>query len=288
METTAVSCFRRWYIAPFSFYCLFVPAVFAGNLLDFLLPQPDLQTITVTDFTPAGRLRRVPSPSSPIYYAAVSAGYRDLGGIIAGERPVAREVVDKTVLKVLAKQGYLPASQDQQPDIMLIWTWGTLNAERLNIFPNWPTLQINERQMQLFLGGDKVGVASRFSDPFPEQMLTPGLMYATGEARNLLDIAKDNLYVVVIAAYDTRLNEHKHGVLLWNTRISCPARGFWLPEALPAMLAIASPNIGRETSKPVWLRATERFRPEIKIGDLKVVEYLESEKPAVAEVGPAN
>ncbi|HWA87340.1 MAG TPA: hypothetical protein VG710_14025 [Opitutus sp.] len=283
MKTIAASSLRRWWVA--SCCALFAPAAYAGPVLDFFFPRPELQTITVTDYTPAGRLHRQPTPGAPVYYAAVSAGYRDFGGLMGGERPIPREVVNKTMLTVLAKQGYLPVRSDQQPDIVLLWSWGTMNVERFSIDPNWPAPQLNERQMRLFLGARKLGLESKYNEPFPEQMLLPGLMFATGEARELLDVAKDNLYVVLIAAYDTKLRDPKHGLLLWNTRISSPSRGFWLPEALPAMLVIASPNIGRETDKPVWIRATERFKPEVKLGDIKVVEYLESEKPAIANLG---
>ena len=265
-----------------------MPAVHAGPILNFFFPQPELQTITVTDYTPAGRLHRQPASGAPVYYAAVSAGYRDFGGLIAGERPVSREVVNKTMLKVLAKQGYLPARPGQRPEIVLLWSWGTLNVDRLSYSPDMPAVQLNERQMRLFLGGDKLGVVSKYPDPFPEQTLMPGLIYATGDARNLLDVATDNLYVIVIAAYDTKLDSRKRGVPLWNTRISCPSRGFWLPEALPAMLAMGGPEIGRETPKPVWVMATDRFKPEVKLGDLKVVEYLKSDAPAVTNVGPSK
>ena len=109
----------------------------------------------------------------------------------------------------------------------------------------------------------------------------PGLFYSGGEAQNFIDAASDDYFVAVISAYDAKLVDLKHAQLLWNTRISCPSRGFWLPDAFPAMLAIASPYIGRETAKPVWVRATERFKPEIILGDLKMVEYLESNQSAV-------
>ncbi len=65
---------------------------------------------------------------------------------------------------------------------------------------------------------------------------------------------------------------------MWLTKISCPSRGLALPEALPAMLAIAGPNIGRETAKPVWVKAAEQFRTEVKIGDPSVVEYLDPQQ----------
>jgi len=285
MKKTTAASLRLWCIA--SCCCLSAPSLPAGNLLDVLFPGDDLQTITVTDFTPEGRLRRLPTPAEPVYYAAVSAGYKDFGGIIAGERPISRELVNRTMLKVLAKQGYLPVGPGQRPDVILLWSWGTLNVERLNISDNGLTVRLNARQMQRFLGADKLGLTSKDGDPFPEHMLSPGLFFG-GSARNLLDAADDNLYVTVIAAYDVKLRDPKHGVLLWNTRISCPARGFWLPDALPAMLAIASPHIGRETTRPVWIRATESFKPEVKLGDLKLVEYLESNKPAIVEAGPSS
>ncbi len=242
----------------------------------------------MTDFTPAGLQRRQPSPAAPVYYAAVSAGYRDFGGIVAGEHMISRQIVNQTMLKVLAKQGYLPAGPNQRPDLVLLWTWGTLNAERLNISANGYSPQINDRRILRFLGGDKLGLTSKYADPFPELTLSPGLIYQGGEARNFLDAASDDYFVAVIAAYDVNLRDLKHAELLWNTRISCPSRGFWLPEAFPGMLAIATPYIGRETTKPVWIRATEHFKPEVRLGDLKVLEYLESNQAAVVDAGPSG
>jgi len=260
----------------------------AGNIIDFLFPPRDLEAITVTDFTAEGNQRRVPTPENPVYYTAISAGYRDLGGIKAGERPIARRTVDQTMLKILAKQGYLPAREGQRPDIVLAWTWGTMNVERSPII-NGFSARINERQMLRFLGGAKLGLVSQNrSEPFPEVMLLPGLLDCSAEGRVLNEVASDDLFVAAIAAYAVELNASKHAVLLWNTRISCPSRGFWLPEALPAMLAIGGPFIGRETNKPVWIRATDKFKPDIKLGDPKLIEYLERQQSTIVEAGPSS
>lgn len=260
----------------------------AGNILDFLFPPRDLEAITVTDFTAEGSLLRLPTPDKPVYYTAISAGYRDLGGLKGGEKPIARQIVDRTMLKILAKQGYLPAREGQRPDIVLAWTWGTLNVERSPEF-NGYSARLNERQMLRFLGGAKLGLVSQNrSDPFPEPMLLPGLLDCTAEGRNLSDVASDDLFVATVAAYAVELNASKHAVLLWNTRISCPSRGFWLPDALPAMLAIGGPFIGRETNKPVWIRATDKFKPDIKLGDPKLIEYLEHQQSTVVKVGPSS
>jgi hypothetical protein len=72
--------------------------------------------------------------------------------------------------------------------------------------------------------------------------------------------------------------------LLWTTKISCPSRGLALPETLPVMLAIAGPNIGRETARPVAVRASEKFKTEVTIGDPTVVEQFEARSVPVLEV----
>ena len=76
----------------------------SASVLDWIFPKRDVQVIAVTDTTPAGALRRPVTPANPVYYAAVSAGYRDFGGIIAGEKVPPKEEVLKTIARVLAKQ----------------------------------------------------------------------------------------------------------------------------------------------------------------------------------------
>ena len=253
-----------------------------------LFGPKDLETVTVTDLTPAGKLLRQPSPDHPLFYAAISGGYHDLGGLKGGEKPIARQSVDQTMIKILAKQGYLPVAPGQRPDVILAWKWGTLN---IYIFQDGSGLtfrRANEGQLLRFLGGDKHGLISRYGDPFPEQTLAPGLFPISGDAQTLIDTSKEDLYVAVISAYAVTLRDAKHAELLWNTRISAPARGFWLPEALPAMLAIATPYVGRETTKPVWIRATDKFKPDIHLGDLRMVEYLEKTPATVVVAGPSS
>lgn len=247
----------------------------------------DLQSITVTDMTPAGRQFRPATRDHPVYYAAVSAGYHDFGGYIAGDRPVSRELVNRTVMTVLAKQGYLPATHDHQPDVIIVWTWGTLYAEW---FPGAVGLpwQVNELRMRWFLGGAKLGLVDRDHAAFPELTLAPELHFAGGNAQALLDTARDDLYVAAVSAYDARLKEPTRATLLWNTRISAPSRGFWLPDALPAMLAIGGPFFGRETPQPVWIRASDKFKPNIHIGDLKVVDEINEATKRVVDLGPSK
>ena len=131
-----------------------------------------------------------------------------------------------------------------------------------------------------------VGLVSKERDPFPD--LTPGLLFMDAGAQAINDAASDDLYIAAIAAYDFAAAERREKKLLWMTKISCPSRGLALPETLPAMLAIAGPNIGRETAKPVWVKATDQFKPEVKIGDPSVVEYLDTKQRPIFEALAAS
>lgn len=133
------------------------------------------------------------------------------------------------------------------------------------------------------MGAYKVGLISKERSLF-QQELMPGLLFMDADAQAINDAATEDLYIAAIGAYDFGAAERKEKRLLWMTKISCPSRGLALPETLPAMLAIAGPNIGRETAKPVWVKASEQFRTEVKIGDPAVVEYLDPKQLPVFDV----
>ncbi|MBI5694069.1 MAG: hypothetical protein HZC55_28675 [Verrucomicrobia bacterium] len=261
-----------------------------AGILDWLLPKHDIQVITVTDTTPAGLLRRPASTANPVFYMAVSAGFRDFGGIVAGEKEPKKEEVFKTMGVVLAKQGYLPATEKNPPSLLLLWTWGTMNTDRIYSFNPDDTegRQVNRRQLLRFLGAYKLGMISRDANSLMDETMMQGVLFRDADQDLIYDLSTEDLYVAAIAAYDFQAAARKQKVLLWTTKISCPSRGLAMPETLPVMLALAGPNIGKETARPVAVRATEKFKPEVKIGDPTVVEYMENTKIPVAEIEPGK
>ena len=258
-----------------------LPVASARSWLDYILPTDPLEVITVTDTTPTGALLRPASPDTPVFYMAVSMGCRDFGGIIAGDKLPPTHEVTETITKVLAKQGYLPATDTHPPTLLLVWTWGTMNVETNPGYLS--SLQINHSQLLRFMGAYKVGLVSQTSEAFPENMLAPGLSIMSNDAQTLNDLAKGNLYVAAIAAYDYQAATRQKSTLYWTTKISCPSRGYWMPEVLPSMLAIAGPNIGRETTRPVVINVSDKFKPDIEIGNPTVVEFLKGEKLPVID-----
>ena len=260
-----------------------LPPARAG-VLDFLFGQRDIAVITITDMSPEGRLFRRPTPDNPTYYIAASLGFRDLGGVVGGEKQPPNDEVIRTLTKVLAKQGYLPATeQSPAATLVLALAWGTLNADLdYGMDPDAPPRQRNRQQILKFLGGSKMGFSNADFDPLMPSL--GGLSFHDFDSRALYDMAAEDFYVAVIGAYDAAAMARKQKKLLWTTRISCPSRGFWLADVLPTMMAISSANIGREMAKPSWVHASEKYQPDVQIGDPLLVEYLEKGVLPVVDV----
>ena len=273
------------------FLFMALPASRAG-LLEWLFHH-DVQVITSTDATSAGALLRPPSPSDPVYYVALSIGYHDFGAAMAGDKlPVPQEMI-RTIVRVLAQDGYLPADAHHQPTQMIVFAWGTLYPEVMpNLWdPNLPSTQLNYTQTLRFLGGDKLSLVPESPDDGTGSLL-PGLTRFDRDAEAISDVARDGLYVMALVGYEFPVTQPKHPKLLWRTKISCPATGLVLADTLPTMLAIGAPYIGRETGRPVWVNASDKFKPEVRIGTPKFEEYLDSgqlpvyeEKAAPAKAG---
>jgi hypothetical protein len=262
-------------------------AASAANFFDFLLGKRDLQVITNTEMTAAGRKLPAPSKAAPQYYIAANAGFRDFGGAVGGiTEPPTIEVI-KLLTSELAKQGYLPATEKSPPPtLMLFFTWGTLNVDyETSTDPDLPDRQRNRQQILRFLGGSKVGLKDDFFDP----LISPlgGTSLLSYDAQNLYDVASEDLYVTIVAAYDLESVKQKKRQLLWTTRIASISRGFDFPDALPGMVAIGGANFGRETAKPVWMSASEKFKPDIKLGEIQLVDYLDGAKVQVIDATKA-
>jgi hypothetical protein len=263
---------------------LLVPAM-SASVLDWIFPKHDVQVVAVTDTTPVGALRRPVTPENPVYYAAISAGYRDFGGSIGGIKAPPKDEVLKTIAKMLAKQGYLPSTDAHPPSLLLVWTWGTMNTDLMySTNPDdMEGRQVNRNQLLRFLGAYKLGMITKERDPFQQDLMLPGAMFRDADRDMISDLATEDLYVAAISAYDYASALRQEKTLLWMTKISCPSRGLGLPQTLPAMLALAAPYIGKETAKPVSLKATEQFKTDVKIGDPTVVEYLDNTPLPVIE-----
>lgn len=248
----------------------------------------DMEVITSTNASPAGALLRPASPTHPVFYQAISVGYRDFGAAVAGDKPPIPRDLDRVVVKVLAKAGFLPADAKHPPTELIVFAWGTMNPDLIpNLaHPDMPDVQLNRTSMLRFLGGDKLGLIAQQPDEWLGPP-APGLAGFDPDARAIENVARKDLYVVALAGYAFPDKRSPHPKLLWQTKISCPSVGLAMKQALPAMLAIAAPQIGHVTSRPVWGYALRNLKPNVEIGNPKFEEYLNSGQWPILKTPPA-
>jgi len=280
------------------FGALFIAAApkLSAGLFELLFHH-DVQVITSTDVTPAGALLRPASPSNPVYYLPLIKGYHVFGVSYGGEKVPSKEEAMRPIVRILADDGYLPADSHHRPTQVIMFAWGSLYPNVRpdpGADPDMPGSQVNYTQTVQFLGGEKLGLLSNLTAELTDTML-PGLTRFDPDADAISHVAREALYVIALAAYEFPVVEPKHPRMLWRTKISCPATGLVMADTLPPMITIAAPYIGRETGRPVWVNANDKFKTDVQIGNLKVEEYLgpgkppaNSGKPAPATTGPSG
>jgi hypothetical protein len=248
-------------------------ALFADGL-SFLPPRNEV-VISVSDFTPDGSLLPVPSAKAPVYYEAGNLGFRELGRPMAGEDPPKNEHMLALIVKALARQGYILASDKHPPTQFLAFAWGTLRigGSGVSFGPSKSVLK--------FLGAEKVGHlmedADRESDFQTDLRDFRSLIKSKGSAiaDEIYDAANSDLYIALIRSYEYEAAAEGKLKLLWETRISLPSSGLSLEKALPVAIVIAGPVIGRDTPKPVWVDSSDGPQGHADFGELKVLEYID-------------
>ncbi len=253
------------------------------SVIDILVGKSQVEVITFTQLTPAGRALTAATPQNPVYYVAATSGFKDLGASSAGEAALSNDEAIRTISKALAGQGYLPASgSSPAPSLLLVFTWGTLNVNSLDGDEAAdPDRQLNRQQRLQFVGVGNMKLFGWSAYEGTESFVSLGLSIA--DAEKFQALASQDLFIACVSAYDLESAKRSERKRLWITRISCPASGFSLHEVMSTMLTVAAPHLGRETKPPVWVNASER-KTEVKIRDLKVLEYLENGALPVLEV----
>lgn len=230
--------------------------------------------ITNTDVLPSEKPIPAPTPDHPVYYAAVSVGYKDIGPSSAGTTPPPNAGVIKALTKILETQGYKLATNKNAAQLVIVYSWGRLSPDKWDLggTSSVNPIVMNRDQVLSYLGAYKVGLGSAPAAPTDQSFFGPGASAVNTDAALLDQISGQSFYAVSLAAYDVDSAKTNQPQLLWRTRISCPSVGHSMPEVLPTMLTLAAPFIGRETSKPVWINADDHFKPKVEIGEMKVLE----------------
>jgi hypothetical protein len=196
----------------------------------------------------------LPTPDHPAYYVAYDAGYIEAGDPVAGEEPPSAAAVAQALRGTLATQNYLPASA---PSLLVVYHWGVIRPDShqirdtFNIQPNLKAriaLVATSRmagEMENFLLERRMG---RINPAFR----VPGFLAI--QERDLLDLARDDRYFVIVSAYDFAALTRRETKLLWRLKVSTRSPGESMAEALPALLSGGAPYFGRN------LKDTQNFK----------------------------
>jgi len=267
--------------------CFATPILLLALVLVYLMPVPEARAdlgwfkdswgdvIVVTEMTDAGRARTRPSPDNPVYFKGRNLGCK-LGNSIPGDKqPDIKEMAD-CVARILGGEGYLGAQPGgKDPELYIVLSWGYLR-------PGYGNNSADE--LLAFLGYDPnqdIAASGTMGHLIGPEVYRRGMR--SQNIQTILDYATKPLYGIMITAFDYESASTPHPILYWQTRMAIPARGKYMARAMPAMMAIAAPSIGRETEKPVVRDADVR----VEFGELEVLSYAdpvnaddgETEKP---------
>ena len=127
-----------------------IPKIFQAN--------PFLDMTVITEMTDAGKMRPLASPAAPVYYAVHAVGYRAIGDAIP-EKTLSAAEVGVLLRRALATNGYLPATPEHPPQLLIVYFWGVHNMfnmfdqENLALSDEQWTNNILERAA--LVGGEK-------------------------------------------------------------------------------------------------------------------------------------
>jgi hypothetical protein len=287
---------------------LAAPGKKAGSSWVFsLLPKafqknPRLAISIITEMTEEGRKIKPPTPDSPAYYNALSAGFHHEGGGAEGSVKVPEENLKKQVRKALAVSGYLQGDLEHPPLLLLVFFWGVHTKLEQNDIETGEggTPDIGNRNLlsrAQLVGG--VVFAKELAKALQEQAMTgasgsspfdPVYQFANRDdlTRNLMEQILDDCYYVVISAYDNAAFVRGERKLLWRTKMSTPAQGIALDETAPALVASGADFFGREmaTSSLVDKRITRGGGGRVDLGPLEIKGYIDT--PEKKETPPAK
>jgi hypothetical protein len=278
-----------------------------GFHLSDLLPRslqrnPRLHISVLTELTAEGKAVTAPDPAHPAYYAAWDGGLVEAGDIVAGETPPRKERLEEVMRRALAASGYLPATAEHPPTIVIHYRWGSYN-HLTSLPPAEAAATSQEPDNQPVSASVDVPPGDDLDDPavrknlIARAALVGGVDFARGlikaadqrlidqfrlqDSRNddLVELALGDLYFVIAVGYDAAEARQGKARRLWTTKISTNSQGVAMDEALPALVTTGRKIFGHETNGAV-LATPRLFEGRVEIGEAVVVPDASTARPA--------
>ena len=230
---------------------LAAPAVFADD---------GIRVDVVVDLTGAGKKIPPPTPDKPAYYLPVTAGFKQQGAVITGQKPPPPSLdIQRLLAQALYARGYRLATRSP-PSLVLVFWWGYMAPEDVEMqsFDSFqggrvPAMGLqsngamgssmlslgssstNQGQMLALVRGDK---PMEDTNPYDPRM------------REALDMAKRARYYILIAAFDFESWRKHKPIVLWRAHISTDLAGHDFDQVVSALITVAAPMLGQDTNGP--------------------------------------
>jgi hypothetical protein len=273
--------------------------------LSDLLPRsfqrnPQMEVSVLTEMTAEGKALPVPDATHPTYYAGWDGGLVEAGDIVAGEKPPKKERLAAIMQQALAASGYLPATKEHPPSVIVHYRWGSYNHLTSMPSPDGPAASTDDTDTTSS-STSETDPTDDLSDPMVRRNLTAraALVGGVGFSRDLLkaaefglidefrqrdprnedlvEMALGDLYFVVAVAYDAGAAKQGKAHQLWITKISTNSQGLAMDETLPALATNGRNVFGHETNGPV-LTSARLFDGKVEVGQAVVVPESTTQK----------
>jgi hypothetical protein len=144
-----------------------LPGIICLTVLAGCIPP---QVIVVGDLTATGKQLTPPDTQHPIYYFPLVVGYKEMGGVIAGEKVPVKNQVSHTLAVALAKQHYLVLDANHPPEQLLVFWWGSMNPQIEDFGSDDPMDQVffNQSEMLALVGASATEVKEYLPPPVTE------------------------------------------------------------------------------------------------------------------------
>ncbi len=210
-----------------------------------------IDMIVVTEQSNPGTKVPRPTPERPACYVAYDGGYLETGGLVGGMKPPSAAVIGHTLRTALETQGYLPASPQTPPSLVLIYHWGSVTRKYLqsdNLRYPSANSDLNRIHRLSFVLPSRFNQLMTIKNPraYPLKSKDSGL--PVSGSGSLADLDLDRNFVIVTAYDYAGLQRHEQ-ILLWRVKLSAPQVSAEMADALPALINAGAPYFGRDFDK---------------------------------------
>jgi len=222
----------------------------------------------IVELTDAGKRIERPTPAHPAYYIPISAGYAPGGQFAFWQRePPTEAKVLSELARELAGQGYLLATHQHPPSLIMVVSWGYI-APR----------PVTTGAYLLYIGNRS---PRPITMPLHAMANATDMLAVTGGAKSLNTWAETDRgaalneaaiaagvprYYTKIIAVDYSDWANHHYTPLWVAHLSVPYWGCYLDEAIPALFKNGAAMFGRDMSAPQMVETSIVPQGRVEVG----------------------